>query len=333
VVSQLAHLGQLILAGGSYATLRDLADYGATLCFDDAETLASRSDGDSDKRSLLLAGNRRGAVVTVKEPGPDKTWVTRYVNAFCPRLFSATQLPDEILASRTIIVPLIRTLDRRRANIDPADPEVWPVDRDALNDRLWAFALKALPKIGEYERSVGSLATLQGRSLQPWRGILAVAAWLDTEAGITGLMNDIDKISVAYQKERAQLETNDLTSVAVHALVECATSATSSTTATNKEMFYSTQFIANACVQVVQDQEVPIDVEDITPDKVGRVLAKMRFKRDREDGRGLRGWIVKYADIIRWCERYGIDVPPELVTLSVSGVSGDSGEVAQKTLV
>jgi hypothetical protein len=98
-------------------------------------------------------------------------------------------------------------------------------------------------------------------------------------------------------------------------------------------MFFTTQRIANACVQTVQDQEVPIDVEDITPDKVGRVLAKMRFKRDREDGRGLRGWIVKYADIIRWCERYGIDVPPELVTLSVSGVSGDSGEVAQKTLV
>jgi hypothetical protein len=286
VVSQLAHLGQLILAGGSYATLRDLADYGATLCFDDAETLASRSDGDSDKRSLLLAGNRRGAVVTVKEPGPDKTWVTRYVDAFCPRLFSATQLPDEILASRTIIVPLIRTLDRRRANIDPADPEAWPVDRDALNDRLWAFALKALPKIGEYERSVGGLATLQGRSLQPWRGILAVAAWLDAEAGITGLMNEIDQISVAYQKERAQLETNDLTSVAVHALVECATTATYTTTATNKERFYSTQFIANACVQVVQAQEFPIDVADITPDKVGRILAKMRFKRDREDGRG-----------------------------------------------
>jgi hypothetical protein len=98
-------------------------------------------------------------------------------------------------------------------------------------------------------------------------------------------------------------------------------------------MFFTTQRIANACVQTAQDQEVPIDVEDITPDKVGRVLAKMRFKRDREDGRGLRGWIVKYADIVRWCERYGIDVPPELVTLSVSGVSGDSGEVAQKTLV
>ncbi|MDP6652864.1 MAG: hypothetical protein QGF90_12275, partial [Gammaproteobacteria bacterium] len=168
VVSQLAYLGQLILAGGSYATLRDLADYGATLCFDDAETLASRGDGDSDKRSLLLAGNRRGAVVTVKELGPDKVWETRYVNAFCPRLFSATQLPDEILASRTIVVPLIRTLDRRRANIDPADPEAWPVSADKLRDALWALGLMGLPRIAEHDRGTAKLAGLQGRSLQPW---------------------------------------------------------------------------------------------------------------------------------------------------------------------
>src|SRR5690606_3916061 len=40
VVAELAYLGQVILAGGSYAALRDLADYGATLAFDDAENLA-----------------------------------------------------------------------------------------------------------------------------------------------------------------------------------------------------------------------------------------------------------------------------------------------------
>jgi hypothetical protein len=33
IIAELGYLGQLILAGGSYASLRDLADYGATLCF------------------------------------------------------------------------------------------------------------------------------------------------------------------------------------------------------------------------------------------------------------------------------------------------------------
>jgi hypothetical protein len=58
---------------------------------------------------VLLAGNRRGNTVPVKELTTDKVWRTRYVNTCCPRLFSATRLPDPILASRTIVIPLIRT--------------------------------------------------------------------------------------------------------------------------------------------------------------------------------------------------------------------------------
>jgi hypothetical protein len=94
-----------MLAGGSYATLRDLADYGATLAFDDAEHVMDLHRGDPDKRALLLAGNRRGNYITVKEPVNGRAWRTRQVTSFCPRLFSAIRLPDAVLASRTIIVP------------------------------------------------------------------------------------------------------------------------------------------------------------------------------------------------------------------------------------
>jgi hypothetical protein len=96
VVAELAYLGIVLLAGGSYASLRDLADYGATLAFDDAENLSDPARTDPDKRALLLAGNRRGACVGVKELGGDRVWRTRYVNTFTPRLFSATRLPDPI---------------------------------------------------------------------------------------------------------------------------------------------------------------------------------------------------------------------------------------------
>src|SRR5262249_37386269 len=67
VVVELASLGPLILAGSSYACLRDMADYGATLAFDDAEAVMDPRRTDPDKRTLLLAGNRRGATVAVKE--------------------------------------------------------------------------------------------------------------------------------------------------------------------------------------------------------------------------------------------------------------------------
>ena len=86
VVAEMAYLGQVILAGASYASLRDMADYRACLAFDDAEDVMDTRKGDPDKRALLLAGNRRGATVPVKEPAGERGWVTRYVSTFCPRL-------------------------------------------------------------------------------------------------------------------------------------------------------------------------------------------------------------------------------------------------------
>ncbi|MDQ4120651.1 MAG: hypothetical protein M3209_04295 [Acidobacteriota bacterium] len=53
---ELAYLGQFISASGSFATLRDLADYGAFLGFDDAEAI-NRKDYDQDKKAILLSIN------------------------------------------------------------------------------------------------------------------------------------------------------------------------------------------------------------------------------------------------------------------------------------
>jgi len=171
LIARLAYLGQVITAGGTFASLRDLADYGATLAFDDAENLSDAKQVDPDKRALLLAGNRRGAFVTVKELGADRRWHTRYVNAFCARLFSATRIPDPILASRTIVVPLVRTANRELGNADPEDPAAWPHPRSALLDDLWALALAHLPKMKAYEAAVNRRASLVGRALEPWRAV------------------------------------------------------------------------------------------------------------------------------------------------------------------
>ena len=61
LIAESSYLGELILAGSTYASLRDMADYGATLAFDDAENYSGVGNLDGDKRALLLAGNRKGA--------------------------------------------------------------------------------------------------------------------------------------------------------------------------------------------------------------------------------------------------------------------------------
>jgi hypothetical protein len=230
VVTELAYLGETILAGGSYACLRDLADYGATLAFDDAENLSDPKRTDPDKRALLLAGNRKGNTVPVKEAGPSGTWHTRHVNTFCPRLFSAIHLPDSVLASRSIVVPLIRTPDPYRANADPLDYTIWPHDRGKLKDDLWAMALANLPEMPAYVAQINRVAQLSGRNLEPWRPILAVARWLE-DTGVDGIFARMEALSHAYQTERPDLESADLQVLVIKALCHYATKSTSATNA------------------------------------------------------------------------------------------------------
>ncbi len=126
--------------------MRDLADCGATLLFDNAENLDDPK-ADPDKHVLLLAGNRRGVRVPLKElVGNGKVWGIRWVNAYTPRGFTAQKLPTGALASRTLVIPLVRTADTQRCNRDPARTDRWPCDWRRLHNDLWALALMVLPE-------------------------------------------------------------------------------------------------------------------------------------------------------------------------------------------
>ena len=338
VVSELAYLGQLILASGTFATLRDLAEYGATLAFDDYETISDLKIAEVDRRALILAGNRRGVTVSVKELGPDKKWFTRYVNAYCPRLFSAIHMPDPTLSSRVIIIPLIPTADHRRANAEPFEYSTWPHDHHELLDDLWALALAHLPEFPLIDRWVGENAPLGGRNLQPWRAVLAVAKWLDDQ-GVPGLWERMVQLSLDYQKERPDLEISDLTLLVIRALLKCtqldlesikAINSINSINNINNEsasFTLSTADITETVVQIAKDDEVDIEIDTITSRRIGRILGKMRFGRDRQGGRGPRRWLVREHELRRQAISYGLVTPQIEITntSAINGVNGDNG--------
>jgi rubredoxin len=312
IVAELSYLGQVILAGASYASLRDLADYGATLGFDDAENLTDPKRTDPDKRALLLAGNRRGNTVPVKEPGPDRTWRTRYVNTFCPRLFSAIELPDPVLASRTIIIPLIKTPDRHRANADPSCHSLWPHDRVKLIDDLWALALANLSELSAYEALVNERARLTGRNLEPWRAVLAVAAWLE-DKGVKGAWERMERLSHNYQSERRELESSDLMTLVVRALCEYleregvkACEDCEGFSEDIEKHFVRSGDISEVAKELIEKDELEIKPDGISPQKVGYLLKKMRFEKGREGGTGKSGWKVSNAELKRWLLSLGI---------------------------
>jgi hypothetical protein len=299
VATEMAYLGTLILAGGSYASLRDLADYGATLAFDDAEGVMDSRKSDPDKRALLLAGNRRGATVTVKELVKDE-WQTRHVDTFCFRLFSAIRLPDDVLASRTITTPLVRSADRDKANADPMDYALWPYDRRRLVDDLWAVGLMGLPMMREHEAAAVSKSTLSGRDLQPWRAILAVAHWLQERHGVTGLFDRMVKLSVDYQAERGELEENDPVRIAIRALDRMLVRLQS--------LKFAPKQLADMMHQVAVEDGLADEAADkkfISPQRVGWLLKRLRLEKADRNNR-TKNWSIDRTALDALARAYGM---------------------------
>jgi hypothetical protein len=305
IVVELAYLGQLILAGSSYASLRDMADYGATLAFDDAEAVMDTRRTDPDKRTLLLAGNRRGATVAVKELKGEH-WVTRYVNTFCPRLFSAIRLPDEVLGSRSIIVPLVRSDDPARAKANCLDPEDWPCDRQELLDDLWAVGLKHLAELMIHDREAAALTSLAGRNLDRWRPILGVAHWLQEQHGITELFQRMEKLAQAYQQvERAEYEDADRVRVLLRVLIRLCDGKEP-----DDKVTITPGKVAQAMCALAKDEDLTEGDKSFTSSrKVGYLLKRQRFRRPRERHQRSKDWEATREEIEQACRAYGVEVP------------------------
>jgi hypothetical protein len=313
VDAEMAYLGQLILAGSSYACLRDLADYGATLAFDDAENVMDPRS-DPDKRTLLLAGNRRGAVIAVKEQVGD-AWQTRYVNTYCPRLFSAIRLANDTLNSRSIIVPLVRSGDKRRATASVQDYTAWPCDRRRLLDDLWALGLTHLPALHEYDMRVAAEAKLIGRDLEPWRSLFAVALWLQEAHQVEGLAGHMATLAENYQTERSGIDLNDPVRVAIKALGRLSSGRG------GRIFEFAVADLTDLMNKIAVEDglaEEASDTEDEDEDvkkrtftnkrKVGWILRRLRFQKGPHDRR--RYWTTSRGELKTLARGYGVTLEP-----------------------
>jgi hypothetical protein len=311
VVVGYAYLGQVILAGSTYPTLRDLADYGATLGFDDAEAVMDAKRTDPDKRTLLLAGNRRGATIAFKEQVGDR-WQTRYVSTFCPRMFSAIRLPDPVLGSRTIVVPLVRSGDEAKTKADPADDSCWPCDRRRLVDDLWALGLANLRYLAEHDREAACRARLSGRALEPWRAILAVAHWLEYRHDVAGLFERLEGLSVAYQRERADHEENDMTRVLYRVLLGLVRGRSPGETVglVPGDLAKSMCALASADDLVSAENLADPGKPYTTARKVGWLLRRQRFRRGERSERAKK-WSATVAEILAGARAYGVEAEVE----------------------
>ena len=324
ILIRLSYLGVPLSPSGSFAALRDLADYGATLGLDDAEDLTDPKKSDPDKRAILLSGNRRGITVHLKEPNPNgQGWKTREVNCYCPRIFSTIQKPDSTLSSRAIIIPVVRTAQRSKGNADPLDDMQWPCDRQKLIDDLWGMALAYLPEMPAFDKLIGEKSKLIGRDLQPWRAILAVAAWLDS-LGVDGLWGKVESLAAGtYQDERIDLEKVDINRIAMYVLGEYA-----ARTPAKVEWLFSTQAIVDIMYRIIDDDEIEIEKHYVNSRMMGHRFSKMRLGKDLNQRP--RQWKISRSELVNLFTAYRITVPSEILKnldsgLGLNGENGNNG--------
>ena len=312
-----SYLGIVVLASGSFAALRDLADYGATLLFDDAENLGDVKRTDPEKRALLLAGNRRGAVVPIKVPSPDgRRWETKWINAFCPRGFTAISLPDPVLGSRSIRIPLVRTSDPRKGNSDPADLKRWPYDQRQLQDDLWATALALLPEAAEVWAELDDETELIGREFEPWRPILAIARLFERH-GVDGLEQRMRTTMHAYQEEKADVDIGDRATQVIKAILYQRAEDRASDVLDVSDM--SDVFPEGSAEIKVEPSNLKIAIESLGEEEafntewassksIGWQLKALRFNKGRnpKTRKRERFWTITADAFIGLCQAYGV---------------------------
>lgn len=179
--------------------------------------------------------------------------------------------------------------------------------------------------------------------MQPWKAVLAVAAWLDSvdtekrlKYGLSrdasgfenpekqdGLWGRMEALSWRYhQEEGKEIQSGDLTTLLIQSLCKLADSRFSDNSdmkdnndISNIRFTFTTQQICEATVNFAENSEADVDKESISSRRIGRLLGKLRFQKSRESGKGTRQWVVTLKELSHWAGVYTLEITGELKKL------------------
>ena len=185
-----------------------------------------------------------------------------------------------------------------------------------------------------------------GRNLEPWRPILAVAQWLQAN-GVEGLSGRMEQLSQDYQSERPDLEYGDLTTVIIKALLKLVANVANVTNVANvpgrvPPVKFTTASLADTVLEIARDDEIDIGVAPDADEKdykkqvsalikrIGHALHKMRLRKPKRDrGETERTWQVTHGDVRGWALAYGIPSADPLQDIGDIGYIGDIGNAPE----
>jgi len=341
VAAEVVLAGELVLSSTSNAALRDLCAAGACLLLDEAEDLAHGRQNESgqDRRGLLLGGTRPGMSWALKEATPDGRWETRRVPIHGPRGFASIAIPEAVLGSRALRIPMVRTADPARARRDPALDD-WPEGetREDLRDALALWALGTLRDAPMWYGKVRERLPVFGRDAEPWLPPAAVCLAVDAEDG----GDRFGRIMEAIQG--SQEDTPDREREVLAALVRLWESGTLAP-GPNDTRIVPVSEVAEKLDDRREDEDGPPD-EDARRRRhrlriaVGRTLRDLRIGEIGRLHGGKSAFYVAGPILRERCEAYGVPPPPDLTNLtrpipmresgfSLTSPESDDGEVGK----
>lgn len=296
-IMSLSFMGLTATSSSSFASVRDEAALGGTLGFDDCENLSKM---DSNKRELLLAGNTKGTGFMLKEPGAKEgQWNTRYIDCFAPRAFTSIGLPDDTLASRTILIPLVRTTDTEKTRRKPTNQKDWLYSPDEIRDAIWLNVARDLIRIEEHKNQVNDSTEVAGRDFDIFQAPLTIAYWLEADYGYEGLFDRMLALMETYQETKHKNLLPSAEQVVFQALTNLLEGKA-------KREKTSTFDIVNEAQSVLRDWDITdITLTSMDSQKVGMLLKRLGFKKSASNGNA-RGWIIAQDDVDRVAKTYGI---------------------------
>jgi hypothetical protein len=238
---------------------------------------------------------------------------------FCPRIFAAISRPSGPMASRSIIIPLVRSV--RQLSVRATEYNKWPTPPDTLTDSLWALGLANLAAMRKYDQLVGERAEhagLANRPLDSWRAILAVALWLQEAHQCDGVFDRLLQLAVAYQSELPNLEVNHELRLLVTGLRDLHDSRNRP----NVLRFFTEDLADFVNRQAKVDELCSESTEYMSVRSVGRYLNSLRV--DKADSRTQRGWRITGERLLEILPVYGVrpaGVPEGTATTSVGGIA------------
>ncbi len=229
------------------------------------------------------------------EPGKrEGSWDTRYIDGFAPRLFTSIGIPDDVLASRTILVPLIRSGDTAKTRRKPTNPNDWSINPDSLRDEMWLSISRALVEIEGCKSDVNNATDLSGRDFDIFQPTLTIAFWLDKFCDVPDLFARMVSVMESYHETKHRSQLPSFEYLVLQACFDLLKSGDSAKLQTSE--------IAYAIGAVCRDQDIT-DETLVRADnqKVGTMLSRLGFEKVAAHGRG-RSWHIKRAELER-CAR------------------------------